>query len=96
MRALWIIPLLCLSQVAQAQQPGMPGTPTPQPYAQPQIRSLPMTPQGSPPLLVKPGQPSSRVPAAAPRPLPKDQPLPALETQRRSQQSHPAESIDRP
>ena len=96
MRVLSMIFILCLSQGAQAQQPGMPGTPTPQPYAQPQIRSLPMTPQSSPPLLVNPGQPSPRLPTAAPRSLPKDQPLPSLETQRRSQQSHPAESLDKP
>ena len=33
--------LLLLSLCAQAQPQGLPGTATPQPYAQPQVRSLP-------------------------------------------------------
>lgn len=96
MRALSLIAILCMSSIAQAQQPGSPGTSTPQPYAQPQIRSLPAAPHGSPPLLVNPNQPSTRAPTTTVRPVPKDQPLPSLETQRRSQEKHPAESIDKP
>lgn len=95
MRILSSILVCALSWSAQAQPPGLPGTATPQPYAQPQIRSLPMAPQSNPPLLVNPGQPS-RAPMATPQPLPKDQPLPSLETQRRSQERHPAESIGKP
>lgn len=92
-----------LSPLAQAQEPlrtpvapepGAPGTATPQPYGQPQIRNLPMAPRSSPPLLVNPGQPS-RQPMNT-QPLPKDQPLPLLETQRRSQDKHPTESIGKP
>ena len=96
MRALSLIAILCLSSMVQAQPPGSPGTPTPQPYAQPQMPSLPAAPRGTPPLLVNPNQPSVRTPTTTIRPIPKDQPLPSLETQRRSQEKHPAESIDKP
>ncbi|MDX5372821.1 MAG: hypothetical protein LPK18_10335 [Pseudomonadaceae bacterium] len=95
MRLLPLVLILLACPSAEALPPGAPGSATPQPYGQPQIRPQPVAPPGSPPLLVNPGQPS-RVPNAAPRPLPQDQPLPSLETQRRSQQRHPAESIDKP
>jgi hypothetical protein len=85
--------LLLLTPLARAQQPGLPGTATPQPYAQPQVRGISPVPRSSAPLLVNPGQPQPRIPLSSPQPLPRDQPLPSLETQRRSQERHPAESI---
>ena len=69
---------------------GLPGTATPQPYSQPQVRPL-----GSgnhhPPLLNNPAQPRSLTP---PQPLPKDRPLPQLEPQRQAKPQHPAEQLD--
>lgn len=72
--------------------PGSPGTATPQPYGQPQVRPLGGSPN-RPPLLVNPAQPR---PQSMPQPLPKDRPLPQLEEQRQRNSSHPAENIDRP
>lgn len=91
MRLLPLALALVCSLGAQAQSPGTPGTATPQPYAQPRIDAPSMAPRSSPPLLVKPGQPSSRVPAATSQPAPQDRPLPALERQRRQQQAEAAE-----
>ncbi|WP_043311642.1 hypothetical protein [Pseudomonas sp. ML96] len=96
MRPLSLLLILALSAFAQAQPSGLPGTATPQPYGQPQVRSISPAPRSSPPLLVNPAQPQQRVPLSSPRSLPKDQPLPSLDTQRRSQEKHPAESIDKP
>ena len=93
MRRLSLLLMLCLSPLALAQPPGLPGTATPQPYGQPP-RSVAPVPRNSPPLLVNPAQP--RQPLSAPQALPGDKPLPSLETQRRRQQKHPAESIDKP
>ncbi|MDD0844205.1 hypothetical protein [Pseudomonas sp. Gutcm_11s] len=96
MRRLSLLLILALSALAQAQPSGLPGTSTPQPYGQPQVRSITPVPRNSPPLLVNPAQPQQRMPLSSPRPVPRDQPLPSLETQRRSQEKHPAESIDKP
>jgi len=93
MRHLPFLLLVALATCAWAQPPGLPGTPTPQPYGQPQLRSTPPVPRSSPPLLVNPQRPHT--PLSTPQPLPKDQPLPQLETQRRAQEKHPAESIDK-
>lgn len=98
MRSLYFFACLLLLPAAQtlAQPPGLPGTATPQPYAQPQIRTLPAAPRSSLPLQVRPGQPAPRSPLLAPQPAPQDKPLPVLETRRRSQERHPVESVDRP
>jgi hypothetical protein len=94
MRHVVFVLILALSLSAQAQPPGLPGTATPQPYGKPEVRSITPAPRNSPPLLVNPQRP--RTPLSAPQALPKDKPLPQLETQRRSQQQHPAESIGKP
>ncbi|MEO4047356.1 hypothetical protein AAFN46_09745 [Pseudomonas sp. CAU 1711] len=96
MRLLSLALALACSASAQAQAPGAPGTATPQPYAQPRIDAPSMAPRNGPPLLVKPGQPSSRVPVLAPQVVPRDRPLPALQLQRRQQQAEAAEALDNP
>nr|WP_286946960.1 hypothetical protein [Pseudomonas sp. UBA6718] len=85
MRSLYFFACLLLLPSAQtlAQPPGLPGTATPQPYAQPQIRTLPAAPRSSPPLL-------------APQPLPRDQPLPQLDTRRNPQSAKPADASGKP
>lgn len=95
MRILGVFVLLLASAAAQAQPSGLPGTATPQPYAQPQINSLPMTPQRNAPLLVNPGQPS-RVPSAIVPPPAKDQPLPALQSKPKPQVDSPQASELKP
>lgn len=90
-------PLLLLiipCSFAWAQPPGLPGTSTPQPYERPEIRNAPSGSRDRPPLLVNPAVP--RTPMSPPQALPKDKPLPTLESERRSQQRHPVESIDKP
>jgi hypothetical protein len=94
MRPLLFALILAMVPIAHAQPPGLPGTATPQPYGQPPVRSITPAPRNSPPLLVNPQRP--RTPLSTPQPPPKDKPLPQLETQRRSQQQHPAESIQKP
>ncbi|MBD9424190.1 hypothetical protein IB232_02525 [Pseudomonas sp. PDM15] len=94
MRHVVFVLIFALSLSAQAQPPGLPGTATPQPYGKPEVRSITPAPRNSPPLLVNPQRP--RTPLSPPQALPKDKPLPQLETQRRSQQQHPAESIGKP
>ncbi|MBB1519385.1 hypothetical protein [Aquipseudomonas guryensis] len=69
---------------------GSPGTATPQPYSQPQIRPLGSS-NRNPPLLNSPAQPR---PLTPPQPLPKDRPLPQLEQQRKANPQHPAEQLD--
>lgn len=69
---------------------GSPGTATPQPYSQPQIRPLGNS-NRNPPLLSNPAQPR---PLSPPQSLPKDRPLPQLEPQRNSNPQHPAEQLD--
>ena len=88
------LPLLLLSLCAQAQPQGLPGTATPQPYAQPQVRSLPAAPYGTPPLLVNPGQPAR--PLVNPPPAPRGQPLPQLEKRQQGQQRPAVEPSDKP
>jgi len=94
MRHISLVFMLTLGLGAQAQPPGLPGTATPQPYGKPEVRSITPAPRNTPPLLVNPQRP--RTPLSAPQTLPKDKPLPQLESQRRSQQQHPAESIGKP
>ncbi|MBB2495109.1 hypothetical protein [Aquipseudomonas ullengensis] len=79
-----------LLRVPVAPASGSPGTATPQPYGQPQVR--PLGSGNRPPLLNNPAQPR---PMNTPAPLPKDQPLPQLEEQRRNIQ-HPAENLKSP
>lgn len=68
----------------------MPGSATPQPYAQPQVR--PLGPSiTSPPLL---NTPSRRQPLSVPQPLPRDKPLQQLQPQRERNSPHPAEELD--
>lgn len=93
MRRTSLVLILALSPLAQAQPPGLPGTATPQPYARPEVRSITPTPHNSPPLLVDPQR--RRTPLSTPQPLPRDEPLPQLESERRRQQQHPAESMDK-
>ena len=57
---------------------GSPGTATPQPYGQPQVRPLGRS-HSQPPLLVNPAQPR---PQNIPQAVPKDQPLPQLQQPR--------------
>lgn len=68
MRA-WLFLALCATQ-ALAAPAGSPGTPTPQPYAQPQLQPLPANKIENRPLLI--------MPKAAERPV-RDQPLPSPE-----------------
>lgn len=103
MRSFRFLACLLLLPAAQAlaQPPGLPGTATPQPYAQPQIRTLPATPRSSPPLQfipgqVRPGQVSPRSPLLAPQSLPQDQPLPQLDTRRNPQPAKPADASGKP
>lgn len=98
MRSLYFFACLLLLPAAQAmaQPPGLPGTATPQPYAQPQIRTLPAAPRSSPPLQVRPGQPAPRSPLLAPQPLPRDQPLPQLDTRHNPQPAKPADASGKP
>lgn len=67
-----------------------PGTATPQPYAQPQVRPLGRS-ATSPPLLSVPAQ---RQPLSVPQPLPRDKPLPQLQHPREQNSAHPAEDLD--
>lgn len=76
--------------VPVAPASGAPGTATPQPYGQPQVR--PLGGGNRAPLLNTPTQPR---PLDSPVPLPKDQPLPQLEEQQRNRQ-HPAENLGAP
>ena len=69
---------------------GSPGTATPQPYSQPQVRPLGNS-NRNPPLLNSPAQQRQMAP---PQPLPKDRPLPQLEPQRQANPQHPAEQLD--
>lgn len=69
---------------------GLPGTATPQPYSQPQVRPLGNS-NRNPPLLNSPAQHRQMAP---PQPLPKDRPLPQLEPQRQANPQHPAEQLD--
>ena len=67
-----------------------PGSATPQPYAQPQVR--PLGPSVSnPPLL---NTPTQRRPLDTPQALPRDKPLPQLQHQRDQNSAHPAEDMD--
>lgn len=68
-----------------------PGTATPQPYAQPQVRPLGRS-ISNPPLLNTPSQPR---PMGVPRPLPKDKPLPQLQEQPERSPPHSAEKLER-
>jgi hypothetical protein len=92
-RPLVLIVALLPGISAWAQPPGLPGTSTPQPYERPEVRSIEPAQRDRPPLLVNPRPP--REPSSAPQ-VPQDRPLPPLESERRSQQRHPAESIDKP
>lgn len=97
MRSFRLLACLLLLPAVQAlaQPQGLPGTATPQPYAQPQIRTLPAAPRSSP-LQVRPGQPAPRSPLLAPQPLPRDQPLPQLDTRGNPQSAKPADASGKP
>lgn len=90
-----IVLILTLLPVVSAwsQPPGLPGTATPQPYERPEVRSIEPAQRDRPPLLVNPRPPQE--PSSAPQ-VPHDMPPPPLESERRSQQRHPVESIDKP
>ncbi|MBC9250193.1 hypothetical protein A9179_07890 [Pseudomonas alcaligenes] len=74
--ALLLLPTSWLAAAELLRSP-MPGSATPQPYAQPQVRPLGRS-ISNPPLLNNPSRPR---PLSVPQPLPKDQPLPQLQEQ---------------
>ncbi len=87
-----LLPIAPLSAADLLRRPaaGSPGTATPQPYSQPQVRPLGNNSNRAP-LLNNPAQPR---PQNMPQPLPKDRPLPQLEPQRQANPQHPAEQLD--
>lgn len=87
-----LLPIAPLSAADLLRRPaaGSPGSATPQPYSQPQVRPLGNS-NRNPPLLNSPMQHRQMAP---PQPLPKDRPLPQLEPQRQANPQHPAEQLD--
>lgn len=84
--------LFCYVGAVQAQTPGMPGTATPQPYAVPEVRTLP-APRSGPPLLVNPQRP--QLPSGYRAPAERDKPLPQLDSETRRRLEHPGEPMQR-